>query len=71
MTMLSIWGSPYMPAIHKGDILMIEDYKKTAAIVEKHFSFLKINGVFDKVSGVILGKHEQFDDQGTGLTPSK
>lgn len=69
MTMLSIWGSPYMPAINRGDIFMIEDCKKTAAIVEKHFSFLKINGVFDKVSGVILGKHEQFDDQGTGLTP--
>lgn len=69
MTMLSIWGSPYMPVIHKGDILMIEDCKKTAAIVEKHFSFLKINGIFEKVGGVILGKHEQFDDQGTGLTP--
>ncbi|MFD0770510.1 S66 peptidase family protein [Bacillus sp. CGMCC 1.60114] len=68
-TMLSIWGSPYMPAINRGDILMIEDCKKTAALVEKHFSFLKINGTFDKVSGVILGKHEQFDDQGTGLTP--
>jgi muramoyltetrapeptide carboxypeptidase LdcA involved in peptidoglycan recycling len=68
-TMLSIWGSLYMPAIHKGDILMIEDCKKTAAIVEKNFSFLKINGVFEKVGGIILGKHEQFDDQGTGLTP--
>jgi muramoyltetrapeptide carboxypeptidase LdcA involved in peptidoglycan recycling len=68
-TMLSIWGSLYMPAIQKGDILMIEDCKKTAAIVEKNFSFLKINGVFEKVGGIILGKHEQFDDQGTGLTP--
>ncbi|MGG2018035.1 S66 family peptidase [Bacillus sp. S10(2024)] len=70
MTMLSIWGSPYMPVIRKGDILMIEDCKKTAAIVEKHFSFLQINGVFEKIGGIILGKHEQFDDQGTGLTPS-
>lgn len=60
-----IWGSSYMPLIKEGDILLIEDTMKTASIVEKNFNLLKLNGVFDKVSGIILGKHELFDDQGT------
>ena len=65
-TIMGIWGSPYMPEIKNGDILFIEDSLKTAGIAERNFSFLKVNGVFDKVAGVIIGKHEQFDDQNTG-----
>lgn len=65
-TIGGFWGSPYMPEIKKGDILFVEDSLKTAGIVEKNFAFLKVNGIFDKVAGVILGKHEKFDDLGTG-----
>jgi muramoyltetrapeptide carboxypeptidase LdcA involved in peptidoglycan recycling len=65
-TILGIYGSPYMPEIKQGDILMIEDSLKNAAIIEKSFSHLKINGVFDKISGLILGKHERFDDCTSG-----
>ncbi len=65
-TISSIWASPYMPDIKKGDILFIEDTQKTAAMMERLFSFLKINNVFDLIGGLILGKHERFDDQGTG-----
>ena len=68
-TMQGIWGSPYMPAIREGDILLLEDSLKDAATVERSFSLLKLNGVFDRVGGVILGKHECFDDQGTGRRP--
>ena len=42
---------------------------KDAATLERSFSFLKVNGVFDRVSGIILGKHERFKDEGTGLKP--
>jgi len=52
-----------------GDILFIEDSMKDAATLEHSFSFLKVNGVFDKVSGIILGKHELLNDRGTGLKP--
>lgn len=68
-TIQGIFGSPYMPHIQEGDILFIEDSSKDAATIERSFSFLKINGVFDKISGIILGKHEQFDDCGTNRKP--
>jgi len=68
-TITSIWGSSYMPNIIAGDILFIEDSLKDIATVERLFIFLKLNNVFDTVSGIILGKHELFDDNGTGRTP--
>ncbi|WP_339208475.1 S66 peptidase family protein [Bacillus sp. FSL R5-0432] len=67
--MYGIWGSEFMPAIQNGDILLIEDCMKTASVVEKNFSLLKVNGVFERVSGILLGKHELFDDEGTGKEP--
>lgn len=68
-TMAGFWGSPYMPAINTGDILLLEDSMKTASVVEKNFNLLKVNGVFDRVAGILLGKHELFDDEGTGRKP--
>lgn len=68
-TMQGIWGSKYMPEIKEGDILFIEDSLKDAATIERSFSLLKLNGVFDRISGIILGKHELFDDQKTGRKP--
>lgn len=47
----------------------IEDSLKDIATIERSFSFLKINGVFDKISGIILGKHELFNDLKTGRIP--
>lgn len=68
-TIEGIWGSKYMPEIKNGDILFIEDSLKDIATIERSFSLLKINGVFDKISGIILGKHELFDDLKTGRKP--
>jgi muramoyltetrapeptide carboxypeptidase len=62
-------GSPYFPAIEHGDILLIEDCMKNASVVEKNFAMLKLYGVFEKVAGIILGKHELYDDLGTGKRP--
>lgn len=62
-------GTPYFPEIKKGDILFIEDTMKNAAVVEKNLAMLKLHGVFDKVSGILLGKHEKYDDVGTGKQP--
>ena len=68
-TMQGVWGTKYMPEIREGDILLIEDSLKDAATVERSFSLLKLSGVFDRIGGLILGKHEKFDNMGTGRMP--
>ncbi len=68
-TIQGLWGSQYMPVIKNGDILFIEDSLKDPATIERSFSLLKLNGVFDKISGIILGKHELFNDMGTNRKP--
>lgn len=68
-TITAIWGSPYMPTIQAGDILLLEDSLKDIATVERLFAFLKLNGVFDQIGAIILGKHELFKDGGTGRQP--
>lgn len=68
-TMYGFIGSPYFPEIKQGDILLIEDCMKTASVVEKNFAMLKVHGIFEKVAGIILGKHELYDDLETGKRP--
>ena len=58
-----------MPQIQSGDILLLEDSLKDACTVERSFSLLKLAGVFERAGGIILGKHEKFDDNGTGKAP--
>lgn len=67
--MEGIWNTEYMPVIKNGDILMIEDSLKDIATIERSFSLLKCSGIFDKIGGLILGKHELFNDLGTGRKP--
>lgn len=68
-TMTCIWNTQYMPEIKEGDILFIEDSLKDCATIERSFSLLKLSGVFEKISGIILGKHELFNDCNTGRKP--
>ncbi|KOS68458.1 peptidase S66 [Lysinibacillus contaminans] len=68
-TMCGFIGTPYFPTIKMGDVLLLEDTSKTIEVVEKNFAMLKLHGFFDKASAIILGKHEQYDDLGTGRKP--
>lgn len=68
-TMEGFFGTEYMPEIKEGNILFIEDSLKDACTIERTFSLLKLAGVFDRIGGIILGKHEKFDDNGTGRKP--
>lgn len=68
-TMEGFFGTEYMPEIRPGDILLLEDSLKDASTIERSFSLLKLAGVFDKIGGIILGKHELFDDNGTCRQP--
>lgn len=66
-TMSGIFGTPYMPIIEQGDILLVEDSFQDAATTERSYAHLKLAGVFDRIGGLVIGKHEKFNDQGTGL----
>ena len=68
-TMEGFIGSEYFPEIKEGDILFLEDSLKDAQTIERSFSMLKLMGVFDKVSAIILGKHELYDSNGTKRKP--
>lgn len=68
-TMEGFLGTPYMPEMREGDILLIEDSLKDAQTIERSFSLLKLAGILDRVGGIVLGKHEKFDDNGTGRRP--
>lgn len=68
-TMSVLIGTPYMPAIEDGDILFVEDSLKEAATQERLFAMLKSMGVFARIGGLVVGKHELFDDLGTGRSP--
>ncbi|MFH2057715.1 MAG: S66 peptidase family protein [Pseudomonadota bacterium] len=67
--MSTILGTEYMPPSDKKTILFIEDTTKTAAYMERLFSLLKAHNYFETIGGIILGKHEQYDDQKTGKRP--
>lgn len=68
-TMYGFFGSPYFPELTEETLLFIEDAEKDAATVEKNFAMLKNAGIFDRVRGIILGKHALFDDRGTNRQP--
>ena len=68
-TISGFFGTPYMPDIRDGDILFIEDCKDDPERIERAFSLLKCAGVFEKISGLIMGKHADYRDRGTGLLP--
>ena len=68
-TLAGIWGSPYMPPIETGDILLLEDSLMSAETVERSFAHLKLCGVFERIGALVLGKHELFDGQGSGKRP--
>lgn len=61
-TLSGIMASRYFPDV-TGAILFIEDSWKDLATEERLFSMLKVSGVFDKISGLIVGKHEHLDTQ--------
>lgn len=60
-TMSGFMASNFFPNL-KDSILFIEDSFKDMAIQERTLSMLKVAGVFDEIKGLIVGKHEHFND---------
>ncbi|QTN00685.1 LD-carboxypeptidase [Sediminibacillus dalangtanensis] len=66
-TMSGFLNTQYFPDLDDS-ILFIEDSFKDMAMEERLFSMLKVSGIFDKISGLIVGKHEQFNDLSAPFT---
>lgn len=66
-TMSGFMASNYFPNL-KDSILFIEDSFKDMAIQERLLSMLKVAGVFDEIKGLIVGKHEHFNDLNSPFT---
>ena len=67
--LLGIFGTPFMPKIQAGDVLFLEDTRKTPELLERSFALLENAGVFRKIGGLILGKHADYPDAGTKHKP--
>lgn len=61
-----LYGSPYCPEIKQGDILFIENVNEEADFFERIISALNLYGVFDRISGLIIGKAKGYDEIGSG-----
>lgn len=57
-----LYGSPFCPQIKEGDILFLESINETADFFECAVSRLFSFGIFDKISGLILGKPKGYND---------
>ena len=68
-TMLGFFGTPFMPEIQEGDILFLEDVRHTPESIERSFSLLENAGVFDRIGGLLLGKHCDYKPRGSSLQP--
>ena len=67
--LLGVFATPFMPQLREGDILFLEDVRKTPEELERSFALLDNADVFRRIGGLILGKHADFRDQGTGMKP--
>lgn len=62
-TLMSAAGTDYFPDL-ENNILLIEEMAAPFSRVERSLSQLRLMGVFDKISGLIMGKPETPDSEG-------
>jgi muramoyltetrapeptide carboxypeptidase LdcA involved in peptidoglycan recycling len=63
-TLTSAAGTSYWPDF-KNKILLLEDMEAPQSRTERALNQLKFNGVFDEIAGLIIGKPEVYDQQGS------
>ncbi len=61
-----LYGNPYCSEVQDGDVLFLENINEEADFFERVISSLYIHGIFDKISGLILGKPKGYKDIGSG-----
>ena len=58
----SLLGTPYFPDMHD-KILILEDVGEAPFQIDNMFMQLKLNGVFNQISGLILGDFSRLGNQ--------
>ena len=61
-----LYGKSYCPKIQNGDILFFEELGVEADFFERIIGALYLDGVFDRIGGLILGKIKNYNDIGSG-----
>lgn len=61
-----LYATEYCPPVQDGDILFLEELGAEADFCERIFASLYLNGIFDKIGGLILGKFKNYDDADSG-----
>lgn len=64
---LKLAGTPYMPDV-TGKILLLESYSGDVAKMVTYLNHLKQMGVFEKISGILLGTYTEMERE--GYTPN-
>lgn len=62
-TLASAAGTPYWPDF-RGRILLVEDMEAPMSRSERTLRQLSLNGVFDQIAGLVIGKPEFFKSEG-------
>jgi muramoyltetrapeptide carboxypeptidase len=66
-TLVSLAGTPYFPDL-RNSILCLEQMNTSMAQEERQFMQLKLMGVLDEISGLIISKPENFDDNNSSIS---
>lgn len=69
ISMVSLLGTPYEPDWN-GKVFMWEDTEETVFRLDRALTHFKNAGVWDKISGMIIGRLDQIDEQFAGKTYS-
>lgn len=64
-TIIGIMGTSYMPEISKGTILVLDEVIESFERFERNLTTLKLYGVFERISGLVVSKFEQLEKHGT------
>ncbi len=63
----SLLGSDYLPDL-RNTILFLEDVNEEPYRIDRYFNQLKLNGVFDKINGLILGEFTNCESEDYSTT---
>jgi muramoyltetrapeptide carboxypeptidase len=68
-TFVHLIGTPYLPDVD-GAILFIEDVHKTGLVLDREMLHLRLAGILDRISGVVIGEFAEVPNTDDVRTPA-